>query len=107
MLQRIIAVALVAIVCVSLTLAGEAYAEAPDFQRTGYVDDVQLEEGRITIDDMPFRLSESLVVHSTQASNVSKRRVRAGIKVGYKYVNGDVITDLWLLPETYDLRRRR
>ena len=107
MLQRIFAVALVAILCVSLTLASDAYAEGSDFQRTGRVDDVQLEEGRITINDMPFRLSESLVVHSMQASNVSKRRIRAGIKVGYKSAGGDVITEIWLLPETYDLRRRR
>lgn len=107
MLQRIFALALVAIVCVSLTLSGAAYAEGPDFQRTGRVDDVRIEENLIVIDDIPYRLSESFVVHSMQASNVSKRRIRSGIKVGYKSVDGSVITDLWLLPETYDLRRRR
>lgn len=107
MLQRILAGILVTIAIVSLAIAGDARADGADFQRTGRIDAVSLEENSIIIDDIPYRLSESLVVHTGQTSNVSKRRIRAGIKVGYKYVSGDVITDLWLLPETYDLRRRR
>lgn len=83
-----------------------SYYPKDGFQRTGTVDAVYADENRVVIDDVPYQISEDLVVRSMNAASVSPARIRAGIKVGFKQGNNRVITEFWLLPLNYDARRR-
>lgn len=107
MLQRIIAVVLFSVALATPAVADEGRGNRAGYQRTGTVDDIRFEENLIVIDDIPYRLSETLAVHSLTAKGISRLRVRAGIKVGYRLAGSDTISTLWILPDTYDLRRRR
>lgn len=78
-----------------------------DFQRAGRVDAIDTEAGTIVIDDIPYQLSASVVVHSTKDSRVSITRLRAGAVVGYKLTVNRQISELWLLPDSYNWRQRR
>lgn len=99
---------------VSLALSGVAFAQGfpayypkDGFQRTGEIDAYYPEEGRIVIDDMPFQLADSVIVHSMSSFSDSKSRLKRGQKVGYKIAGGQLISTIWLLPSNYDGRRRR
>lgn len=101
---------------VALVLAGTATAQdLPNyypkngFQRTGSIDSVQLEAQRIVIDDIAYMISSSVVVHSPRSYSVPAKNLEIGARVGYKLVSGGrVITEIWLLPDSYrDERRRR
>ena len=84
-----------------------SYYPKDGFQRTGTVDAVYTDEGRVVIDDVPYLVSEELVVHALNAYSVSVARIRPGIKVGFKQGNNRVISEFWLLPLNYDSRKRR
>ncbi len=98
----------------SLALTGVAVAQSfpsyypkDGFQRTGQIDAYYPEEGRIVINDRPYQLADSVIVHSMSAYSDSKARLKQGQKVGYKIAGGRLISAIWLLPAGYDDRRRR
>ncbi len=84
-----------------------SYYPEEGFQRTGTVDAVYGEERRVVIDDVPYVISDDLVVHALNAYSVSAARIRPGVKVGFKQNNNRIISEFWLLPINYDPRRRR
>ena len=84
-----------------------SYYPKEGFQRTGTVDGIYADENRVVIDDIPYQISDDLVVHALNAYSVSPARLRPGIKVGFKQGQSRVITEFWLLPINYDARRRR
>jgi len=101
------------ILVIAFAFTGSAFAQSlpshyPDkgFQRTGIVDAVIADEGRIVIDDISYTISAAAVVHSRSSSNDSMARLRKGRLVGFKTVGGDVIKEFWLLPQNYRAPKR-
>jgi len=84
-----------------------SYYPKEGFQRIGTLDALYTEEKRVVIDDVPYLISDDLVVHALNAYSVSSARLRPGIKVGFKQSGNRVISEFWLLPINYDARRRR
>lgn len=97
------------IIALLLVLASPAFAQdSPNgFQRSGLVDAIYAEEGRIVINDIPYPFSQNVVVHSTSSYRVPFSQVREGARVGYKMGSGGEIVELWLLPANYSDRRER
>lgn len=77
------------------------------FHGTGLVDDVQLEQRRIVVDDVPYLLADNLIVHSMSAYSVPVTQLRRGLMIGYATSQGGRITRIWLLPADYDRSRGR
>ncbi len=101
---------------VALLLAGAAAAQGlPDyyptggFQRTGVLDAVQPEAQRIVIGDLGYTYSPNLVVHSPRSYSIPLSRLKPGTRVAFKTLDnrGQVITEIWLLPDGYDDGSRR
>ena len=84
-----------------------SYYPKEGFQRTGVVDAVYPDEGRIVIGDLPYQMVKSPVVHALNAYSVSFARIRPGITVAFKTGPNRIIQEFWLLPPNYDPRRRR
>ena len=102
------------IIALLLVLASPAFAQdspknhpIEGFQRSGLVDAIYAEEGRIVINDIPYPFSQNVVVHSTSSYRVPFSQVREGARVGYKMGSGGEIVELWLLPANYSDRRER
>ena len=96
----------------ALATASEAQDYPPYYPkngigRAGVIDAVHLDESRIVIDDVQYRLSADVIVHSLRTYSVDKSRLSPGMKVAFKAGQGRVITKFWLLPRDYDTRRRR
>lgn len=77
------------------------------FNRTGLVDAVYTIEGRVVINDLPYRVSKSAIVHSLTAERVSIARIRKGVHVAFRMNGNRVIEEFWLLPSNYSLTKRR
>jgi len=90
---------------IAVTLPG--YYPAEGFQRTGKVDAVYADEGRIVIGDISYQISDSVIVRSLSSKNDSLLRVRKGRLVGFRTSGGRVIEEVWLLPGNYKSRARR
>lgn len=103
------------IVIAALALSAPAVAEDlpkyyPDegFQRVGVLDAVQLEQQQIVIGDIPYSLSDNVIVHSRTSYSVPSSRLRVGSTIGYRFSRqGRLITEIWLLPNNYQDRARR
>ena len=96
----------------ALATASEAQDYPPYYPkngigRAGVIDAVHLDESRIVIDDVQYRLSDDVVVHALSSYSVAASRLRPGMKVAFKAGQGRVITKFWLLPRDYDTKRRR
>jgi len=94
--------------------AATAYAAFPDyypesgFQRVGTLDDVQLDRQVIIINDVPFSLANSFIVHSPSKYSVPATELERGQRIGYKMAaGGRLITEIWLLPKNYENPQRR
>ena len=83
-----------------------SYYPAKGFQRTGTVDAVYADEGRIVINDTSYTISTTAVVHSLSSSSDSMLRVRKGARVGFKMGSDRAISEFWLLPKNYEAPRR-
>ena len=110
MMKKITYLLIVAIAMVSSL----AYAEFPKyypengFQRTGILDDVQLDRQILVINDIPYSLANNLIVHSQSSYSVPATRLRSGTQIGYKMAaGGSLITEIWLLPNDYKSPRQR
>ena len=91
-----------------------AYADFPNyypkdgFQRTGILDAVQLDRQILVINDIPYNLANSFIVHSPSNYSVPATRLRGGTQIGYKLAaGGRLITEIWLLPNDYKSPRER
>lgn len=92
-----------------VAFAGTATAQRQamdDYMMVGTVDGVYPEENRIVINDVPYRISDSLVVHTNSARNVSMARLRVGVKVGIRFGQSEPLSELWILPRSYKDPRR-
>jgi len=94
------------------SLTGAAFADGlpsyyPDqgFSRTGRVDALYKKERRVVIDDIPYPISNTVVVHSLSARNDSLARIRGGVRVAFRVGNGREIEEFWLLPGNYNPAR--
>lgn len=106
MICRILSLAILMLAVCGSATAQRLPGHYPDrFQRTGKVDDLQ--ESRIIINDIPYTLSESVVVHSLSAPKVSVARLRRGILIGFRLGGNRRIVEIWLLPYDYDESERR
>ena len=102
------------IAAASLLASSIAMAQFPDyypregFQRVGTLDDLQLRRQIIVINDIPYSLSNSVIVHSPRSYSVPTSQLRIGGQVGYKMATGGrLIMEIWLLPDDYKSPRRR
>lgn len=109
MKKQLITTLLIVIAFASTAIAQRlpAHYPADGFQRTGIIDAVIVEENRIVIGDISYRLSSDVAVHSLTAKDVSIARLRPGVHVGIRNGRSRVITELWLLPLNYDASRNR
>lgn len=83
------------------------YYPTNGFQHTGRIDAVYVDEGRIVIGDISYKLSSSVVVHSLSSKYASFTRIRHGAYVAFRLGNSQVIEEFWLLPGNYDSSNRR
>ncbi len=102
------------LVAVLLFVSATAFADLPSyypkagFQRVGTLDDVQLDRQILVINDIPYTMSDNIIVHSLTSFSVAASRLRPGSTVGYKMAaNGRMITELWLLPKDFKSAGRR
>lgn len=100
--------AVVAVMSSSLAFAAfPAYYPKEGFQRVGILDDVQLNRQMIVVNDIPYSLADSVIVHSPKSFSVPSSQLRIGAQVGYKMAaGGRLITEIWLLPSDYKNPRR-
>ena len=100
--------AVAAVMSSSLAFAAfPAYYPKEGFQRVGILDDVQLERRVIIVNDIPYSLADSVIVHSPKSFSVPSSQLRIGAQVGYKMAaGGRLITEIWLLPSDYKNPRR-
>lgn len=77
------------------------------FSRTGRVDAVYTIEGRVVINDLPYQVSKSAIVHSLTAEHVSIARIRKGVHVAFRMNGNREIDEFWLLPANYRPTGRR
>jgi len=75
------------------------------FQRTGTVDDV--DDDRIVINDVPYGLSSSVVVHTLFAQETFVSALRKGTLIGYQVGEDRQIVEIWALPDDYDVSKGR
>ncbi len=78
-----------------------------ELRRSGEIDAVNLDAQQVDNDDVPYAISEDVVVHSLQAYSVSKTRLRPGTVVAFKVGSGRQITNFWLLPRNFSPDQRR
>jgi len=84
------------------------YYPKTGFQRVGTLDDVQPDRRMVVINDIPFSVSDNVIVHSLSSFSVPFSRLRLGTKVGYKMASGGrTIVEIWLLPNSYESPQRR
>lgn len=109
MTNKILSTLLIACVLVSTAFAQDfpSYYPQEGSARTGRVDDVRLDENTVVIGDILYKLADSIVVHSMSAYSVSKARILSGRIVAFKLGSGREITEVWLLPSTYDPAKQR
>ena len=85
-----------------------SYYPQGGFQRVGMLDDVQIKRGVIVVNDIPYTVANSTVVHSTSSFSVPMSNLRVGSQIGYKLSgSGRVITEIWLLPRNYKSPQNR
>ena len=100
----------VAVMFASTAMAADlpSYYPKEGFQRVGILDAVQLDRQVIIISDIPYSLSNNLIVHSTTSYSAPTSQLRLGAKIGYNMArSGRLITEIWLLPSNYKSPQRR
>ncbi len=110
MIKKIaILLAAVAMMISSMAMAAfPNYYPKDGFQRVGMLDAVQLERQVVVINDVPYSLSNNVIIHSLRSYSVPASRLRIGSQVGYKMAaGGRLVTEIWLLPDDYENPRRR
>ena len=109
MLKRVLSVMLIAAVLATAANAADRVNDrkSADYERTGTVDAVYLEENRIVIDDVPYGLADYLRIYSPGSKTVPRARLRSGLKVGFNAGRGRLISEIWVLPANSDRRGRR
>ena len=92
--------------------AGAAFAQGlpthypESFQRTGIIDDVQRET--LIVNDVPYSFSDEVVVHSYLSEAMATvNRLRLGMKIGYRVGQNRQVSEIWILPDYYDLSTHR
>ncbi|NOX68802.1 MAG: hypothetical protein GXP15_06425 [Gammaproteobacteria bacterium] len=109
-MKKTIALLLLAIIplaCPALADKLPSYYPDEGFSRTGLVDAVYTVKSRIVIDDIPYQVSKSAIVHSLTSERVSIARIRPGVRVAFKTGSDRSIQEFWLLPANYDRATRR
>ena len=98
---------LISMVSVASARDFPSYYPAQGFQRTGTIEAAYLDEHRLVIGDVSYSLSKSVVVHSLQSFSVSRARLIRGTVVAFRLGGAREITEVWLLPASYDRSKRR
>jgi len=97
---------LLAIIVTGPSLAQRLPGYYPDsFQRIGTVDDISSD--RIVINDVPYALSNSVVVHALFAEEILISILRRGTTVGYLVGENRQVVEIWQLPNNYKPPRNR
>jgi len=93
--------------CPALADGLPSYYPDEGFSRTGLVDAVYTAKSRVVINDIPYQVSKSAIVHSLTAERVSIARIRPGVRVAFRTGKDRSIQEFWLLPANYDRTLRR
>lgn len=95
-----------------LFFGGAAFAQSlPNYYpkgalvQTAVIDAVYLDEGRITIGDITYRMNPRPIVRSPSSSYDSIARIRPGVRVAFRVDVNDEIVEFWIYPKNYRLRR--
>ena len=95
-----------------LFFCGAAFAQSlPNYYpkgplvQTAVVDAVYLDEGRITIGDITYKMNPRPIVRSPSSSYDSIARIRPGVRVAFRVDVNDEIVEFWIYPKNYRLRR--
>jgi len=88
---------------ISAATLPEYYPETlPHMQ--GVVDDISVKTNQIVIDDMQWKFSMNMRVHSLNTEFSSIQALRKSMNVAFKLdtINGNfVIAEIWILPNNY------
>lgn len=100
-----------ALLLCALVLAGPAAAAAlPDyypaqFDRTGVIDNVDLDNGAIAVDDVTVRIARDLRVYTPHTRFATARSLQPGMKIGFGTTGsralGNAVSEIWVLPADF------
>ena len=100
------------LVFILLFLGGTAFAQSlPNYYpkgplvQTAVIDAVYLDEGRITIGDITYRMNPRPIVRSPSSSYDSIARIRPGVRVSFRIDVNNEIVEFWIYPKNYRLPR--
>ncbi len=100
------------LVVLLLLLGGTAFAQSlPNYYpkgalvQTAVIDVVYLDENRITIGDINYKMNPRPIVRSLSSSYDSMSKIRPGVRVAFRLDANDEIVEFWIYPKNYRLRR--
>lgn len=100
------------LVLLLLLLGGTAFAQSlPNYYpkgalvQTAIIDAVYLDEGRITIGDITYKMNPRPIVRSLTSSYDSIARIRPGVRVAFRVDVNDEIVEFWIYPKNFRFRR--
>lgn len=98
-----------AILVAGATAAAELpnYYPAEGFRRTVVIDALIPEEQRIIVNDMSYALADNVIVHTPAAFSAPRSTLKVGERIAYRLGGGDMIVEIWTLPDDYVGDRQR
>ncbi|MDJ0758576.1 MAG: hypothetical protein QNJ19_04215 [Woeseiaceae bacterium] len=100
------------LVVLLLLLGGTASAQSlPNYYpkgplvQTAIIDAVFLDENRITIGDITYRMNPRPIVRTRSSSYDSMTKIKKGVRVAFRVDNNGEIVEFWIYPKNYRPRR--
>lgn len=91
----------------TVVLALPGYYDEDKFQDVGRIDGIDRDNNTVIINDIPYSLSDSVTVYSLSSRKDTVRRLRFGSYVAFRTRGGQLIVEVWMLPDNYKPARRR
>ena len=100
------------LIALLLFLGGTASAQSlPNYFPKGplvqiaVIDAVYLDDNRITIGDITYRMNPRPIVRSVSSSYDSMTKIKPGVSVAFRLDANDEIVEFWIYPKNYRPRR--
>ena len=90
-----------ALVASTTALALPDYYDENKFEDVGRIDLINLDNNTVVIKDIAYNLSDSVTVYSLSSAKDSMRRLRQGSYVAFRTSNGELVVEIWLLPDNF------
>lgn len=90
-----------ALVASTAALALPDYYDENKFEDVGRIDMINLDKKTVVINDIAYSLSDSVTVYSLSSRKDSVRRLKNGSNVAFRTSGGQLLVEIWLLPDNY------